>query len=313
MATVSFRSAVSSASRSLPLARSATVLPQRHYASPSTSSKPSKSAKGAKAAPVLAPSLEEWELPEIHLGPDHINRYRNHYDETLTSDLLYMTYDHRLARKKSTPAPAPAPVDPYTANLSPKQENRRPKARAITHATLPELESVIIHTMVKEAIGNKQHLLNAIMALRAISGEAPGGGGRPGEGVQVVKARVGAAQWKLREGMPIAAKVELKGEAMYAFLQSLVDFVLPRLREYPGVPIRPFQGTHLKSHMLGPVVGFGLPSIAMGLFPQIEGNIDMYPRLHGFHLTFKTNQKGEHAQMHARTLLSGFRVPFYRQ
>lgn len=307
MATTSFRSAVSSASRSLPLARSVIVLPQRHYASPSTSS------KSSKAAPVLPPSSEEWELPEIHLGPDHPNRYRNHYEETLTSDLLYMTYDHRLARKKSTPTPPPAPVDPYTANISPKQENKRPKARAITHATLPELESVIIHTMVKEAIGNKQHLLNAIMALRAISGEAPGGGGRPGAGVQVVKARVGAAQWKLREGMPIAAKVELKGEAMYSFLQSLVDFVLPRLREYPGVPIRPFQGTHLKSHMLGPVVGFGLPSIAMGLFPQIEGNIDMYPRLHGFHLTFKTNQKGEHAQMHARTLLSGFRVPFYRQ
>lgn len=132
------------------------------------------------------------------------------------------------------------------------------------------------------------------------------------DGVQVIKAKVGAANWKLREGMPIACKVELKGDAMYDFLQSLVDFVLPRMREYPGVPIAPFAGYN-KSHLYGPVVSFGFPPAAMGLFPQIEANIDSYPKLHGFHVYCKTNLKGDHAMMWGRNLLSGFRVPFYRQ
>lgn len=131
------------------------------------------------------------------------------------------------------------------------------------------------------------------------------------DGVQVLKAKVGAAPWKLREGMPVACKVELKGDAMYDFLQSLVDFVLPRMREYPGVPIGPFVGLN-RPHLYGPVVGFGFPPAAMGLFPQIETNIDAYPKLHGFHVQCRTNLKGDHALMWGRNLLSGFRVPFYR-
>jgi large subunit ribosomal protein L5 len=227
---------------------------------------------------------------------------------------MYMTYNHRLTYKKPREPEPPKPLTPYEANRAPAQVNLRPRAKAITYATIPKLESIIIHSMVKEAITNKQQLLNVIMALRAITGEAPGGGGRDAStGVQVVRAKQGAAAWKLREGMPVAAKVELKGDAMYDFVQSLVDFVLPRLREYPGVPIAPVSGSHLKSNMIGSVVSFGLPPIAMGLFPQIEGNIDAYPRLHGFHMYFKTNMKGEHAEMWARNLLTGFRVPFYRQ
>jgi len=168
--------------------------------------------------------------------------------------------------------------------------------------------------MVKEAVGNKQNLLSAIMALRAISGEAPNGGGRSGSsGVQVVLARTGAAAWRVRVGMPVAAKVEMKGDAMYDFLQSLVDFVLPRIREYPGVPLPLQSKADSTANSLAGIVAFGLPPAAMQLFPQIEANIDAYPRLHGFHMYFKTNQKGDKAEAAARAVLSGFRVPFYRR
>ena len=297
MASSSFRSIASSASRSISTSRAASTVCRRAYASK-----------------VVQPTPDDYDLPDIHLGPSHLNRYRDHFEETLSPDLLYMTYNPRLANRAARTVPEAKPLTPYEANLPPKGSSLRPRAKAITHATLPELESIRIHVMVKEAIGNKQQLLNGLMALRAISGEAPGGGGRTNSlGVEVIKAKKGAAAWKLREGMPIAVQVELKGDAMYDFIQSLVDFVLPRLRDYPGVPIAPFPGSHLKSHMLGPVVGFGLPPIAMGLFPQIEGNIDAYPRLHGFHIQFHSNQRGEHAQMWTRNLLSGFRIPFYRQ
>ena len=179
---------------------------------------------------------------------------------------------------------------------------------------MPKLESIILHTMVKEAIGNKQSLLSAIMALRAISGESKNGGGRQGSsGVQVVTSKQGAAAFKLRAGMPVAAKVELKGDAMYDFLQSMVDFVLPRIREFPGVALPPPSASRNSPSALGGVVSFGLPANAMALFPQIEANLDAYPRLHGFHMHFKTNARGDRAQEQARALLSGFRVPFYRK
>jgi large subunit ribosomal protein L5 len=258
--------------------------------------------------------VKHFILPEIRLGPTHPSRYHEHYDTTLSSDLMYMSYNHRLARK---PPKIPSPQEPmnaYEINRPQPNKAKRLQPRVITPDNIPKLDSIILHTMVKEAIGNKQHLLSAIMALRAISGEAPDGGGRSGSsGVQVVLARQGAAAWRLRSGMPVAVKVEIKGDAMYDYIQSLVDFVLPRIREYPGVPLPLQAKADSTANSLAGIVSFGLPPAAMQLFPQIEANIDAYPRLHGFHMYFKTNQKGDKAEAAARALLSGFRVPFYRR
>jgi large subunit ribosomal protein L5 len=166
--------------------------------------------------------------------------------------------------------------------------------------------------MAKEAVANKNNLLGAVMALRCISGKSAGGAGRGGSGVEIVRARTGAAEWKLRAGMPVAAKVELKGDDMYDFLQSLVEFVLPRMREYPGIPISSVSTVN-KSHLWGPTVAFGFPPEAMALFPQIEANIDSYARLHGFHVYCNTNLKGDHALLWGRNLMTGFKIPFYRK
>ena len=269
------------------------------------------------ATPSSTPS-PEWTLPEIHLGQTHPSRYQDHYDQTISSDLLYMTYNHRLAQTPPPSLPLPPPQTPYELNrptpLPRGNRAARPNPRLVTPDTMPKLESITLHTMVKEAIGNKQTLLSAIMALRAISGETANGGGISGStGVQVVVSRSGAAAFKLRAGMPVAVKVEIRGAGMYDFIQSLVDFVLPRIREYPGVPL-PLAGTSKTSpSALGGVVSMGLPSTAMALFPQIEANLDAYPRLHGFHMYFKTNTRGDRAQENARVLLSGFRIPFYRR
>lgn len=100
---------------------------------------------------------------------------------------------------------------------------------------------------------------------------------------------------------------------MYDFIQSLVDFVFPRIREFPGIPLPPASASRTSPSAVGGVVAFGLSSNAMSLFPQIEANLDSYPRLHGFHMYFKTTAKGERAQEQARALLSGFRIPFYRR
>lgn len=167
--------------------------------------------------------------------------------------------------------------------------------------------------MVKEAIGSKPQLLPAIMAFRAISGETLGGGGRNSRGVQIVTSKKGAAAFKLRAGMPVGVKVELRGEAMWSFLATLVDFVLPRVRDWPGVPLPPTSANKLSPSATSGVVAFGLESSAMALFPQISGNLDMWPRMHGMHVQVETTARGKDAQMRARALLSGLGVPFHRR
>ncbi|GFZ42617.1 hypothetical protein JCM24511_00334 [Saitozyma sp. JCM 24511] len=280
------------------------LIPSRGYATPSPSPSPSSS--------------PDWSLPEIHVGQTHPSRYGEHYDDTLSSDLLYMTYNHRLAHATPAATPVPEPRTPYELNrpqpLPRGNRPARPSAKVVRPDTIPRLESITIHTMVKEAIGNKQALLSAIMALRAISGETANGGGRSGSsGVQVVISRSGAAAFKLRAGMPVAAKVEIKGPAMYDFIQSLVDFVLPRIREFPGFALPSASAAKTSPSALGGVVSMGLPATAMALFPQVEANLDAYPRLHGFHMYFKTDARGESAQENARALLSGFRIPFHKR
>lgn len=306
---MSLRSAVTSAasaSRVLRPSAPAVLLPARH-ASSSTAS-----------------TTDDWTVPEIRLGQTRPSRYGEHYNQTLASDMLYMTYNHRSAaafdaaaeRAAARAGDAPPLVTGYEANR-PVQNPRggrpqQPVNRAISPDLVPRLESITIHTMVKEAIGTKQALLNAIMALRAVSGESQRGGGRSSSGVEVLRARKGAASWKLRKGMPIATKVEIKGEPMYDFIQSLVDFVLPRVRDYPGVKLPNASASRNSPSALSGTVAMGLPAAAMGLFPQIEASLDSYPRLHGFDVVFKTNLRGRDSQEHARALLSGFRIPFTR-
>lgn len=306
---MSFRTAVASASRSA-----------HRVGSVRAASTSAASSSASTSTP------KPWEEAHIHVGQTHYSRYHEHYDTTLATDIAYMTYNHRatataeaaLAKAASEKATAPVFKTGYESNRpNPAQLGNRPLrpfTKPITSDTVPQLESITLHTMVKEAIGNKQALLSAIMAFRAISGETQQGGGRKGSsGVQVVVARKGAARWKLRSGMPVSAKVELRGEAMYDFIQSLVDFVLPRLREFPGFMLPPQSASKTSPSALAGVVSVGLPPAAMPFFPQIEGNIDAYNKMHGMHIHFKTNQKGRDGQEHARALLSGFRIPFNKK
>ena len=223
-----------------------------------------------------------------------------------------MNYDHRLARVPKRPLPQSRDMTPYEANQTRPMANLPQKAQSLSHENIPRLEKITLHVMNKRAVQSKHYLLPTIMALRVISGESRDGGGKSNStGVQVIKSRTGAANWKLREGMPISAAVEMKGEAMYDFVQCLVDFVMPRLREFQGVLIQPAPSPRYRNSTSG-TVQFGFDSAAMGLFPQIEASIDQYPQLTGFNVHFHTNCQGPRAQAMARTLLSGFRIPFHR-
>jgi len=256
---------------------------------------------------------------DIVLRDTHASRLGDHYHTTLQDDLMYMTYQHELG-----PRPPPRhirltydPEDPYTRfrNNPPVGGSKVGKKPAppTTADNVVRLERIQIHTMVKEAVLSRQNLLGAIMALRALSGETLRGGGVHGaDGVQIIKGVKSIAGWT-RVGTPLGAKVDLKGHAMYEFLGTLTEFVLPRLREFNGLPLPPPSASLETPAGVSGVVSFGLAPEAMGLFPQIEVNLDAYPKPYGMHIHFVTSATGIGAQSKARQLLSGFQIPFARR
>ena len=246
-------------------------------------------------------------IPPVHIqiGPTHVSRLTDHYRNTLAHDLLYLHYSH-----SHTP-------HVFDANQQPAslKGNRplRPSSVLNSAESVTRLERIILHTMVKEAVTNKNTLTSAAMGFKALSGESYHGGGRSNSlGVQFIQSKSGVAEFKVRAGLQIATQVELRGEKMWEFVGSLVDFVLPKLRDFRGIPMPPPSSSSTSPSAVSGVVAFGLPPTAMSLFPQIEVNVDAYPRLHGFHMQFVTNARGKGAQDRARALLSGLRIPFVR-
>jgi large subunit ribosomal protein L5 len=151
------------------------------------------------------------------------------------------------------------------------------------------------------------------MGLRALSGATrEGGGHHTAEGVQIVKGKKAEAGW-IRPGLPCGVKAEMKGEMMWTFLSTLSTFVLPRLKDFAGFKLPPPSANPHSPSAVSGVVSIGLPPHAMALFPQIEVNVDSYPKMLGFHIHFITNARGIGAQTQARQLLSGFQIPFARR
>lgn len=246
-------------------------------------------------------------------------RLRDHYYSTLQDDLMYMSYTH-----ESGPRPPPRevrlrfdPNDPYSKNRlnTPVGGDRLGKKPAppTTAENVVKLDRIVLHTMMKDAISNRSVLLNAIASFRAISGETDHGGGRhSAAGVQIVKGKKSVSGW-VRPGLPLGVKVELKGPQMYNFIATLSEFVLPRFREFPGIVLPPSSSNMQTPSGVAGVVSFGLPPEALGLFPQIEVNLEAYPKTHGMHIHFITNAEGQGAQNKARALVSGFQIPFSRK
>lgn len=209
------------------------------------------------------------------------------------------------------------PADPYVKlrhnpPVGGSQVGKKP-APPCTSTNVVRLERIQLHTMVKEALGNKSHLLGALMQMRALTGETFQGGGKHAvQGVQIVKGKKSVGGW-LRPGVPCGVKVDLRGQSMYDFLGTLIEFVLPRLREFNGILLPPSSSSVNTPAGVSGVVSFGLPANAMVFFPQIEINVDAYPKLFGMHIHFITNARGIGAQEKARALVSGFQIPFARR
>src|SRR5438046_1863850 len=97
---------------------------------------------------------------------------------------------------------------------------------------VPGVEKVVLNIGLGEAIANGRAIDAAAADLKIITGQAP----------IIIRARRSVAAFKLREGMPIGAKVTLRGTRMFEFLDKLLNIALPRIRDFRGVDPRAFDG-----------------------------------------------------------------------
>jgi large subunit ribosomal protein L5 len=134
---------------------------------------------------------------------------------------------------------------------------------------IPRLEKVVINMSVGDAIANPKTLDAAVAELTAISGQKP----------VVTKAKKSIAAFKLREGMNIGAKVTLRGARMYVFLDKLFNVVLPRIRDFRGLPARSFDGRG----------NYNLGLREQLVFPEI--NYDKIDKTRGMDITIVTTAK----------------------
>ena len=134
---------------------------------------------------------------------------------------------------------------------------------------IPKLDKVVLNMSLTDAITNSKALDLAVAELVAITGQKP----------VVTKAKKSIAAFKLREGMNIGAKVTLRGERMYVFLDKLFNIVLPRIRDFRGLSPKSFDGRG----------NYNLGLKEQLVFPEI--NYDKVDKARGMDITIVTTAK----------------------
>jgi large subunit ribosomal protein L5 len=125
---------------------------------------------------------------------------------------------------------------------------------------IPRVEKVILNMGLGEAVANPKILDGAVEELSAIAGQK----------AVVTKAKKSIATYKLRTGMPIGARVTLRGDRMYEFLDRLINIALPRVRDFRGVSTKAFDGRGnytlgVRDHFIFPEIDYAKTDKSKGL------------------------------------------------
>ena len=150
---------------------------------------------------------------------------------------------------------------------------------------LPKLSKIVINMGLGDCKDNAKALENAVEELGQISGQKP----------LVIAARKSIANFKLREGMNVGAKVTLRGQRMEEFFDKLVSIALPRVRDFRGVSSKAFDGRG----------NYALGVREQLIFPEI--NYDKVEKIRGMEMIFVTTA---HTDEEAKELLSLLGMPF---
>jgi len=150
---------------------------------------------------------------------------------------------------------------------------------------VPRLQKVVINMGLGAAVGNPKIIDSAVEDMRSLSGQKP----------VVTRARKSIATFKLRENLPIGVMVTLRAERMWEFLDRLISFSLPRVRDFKGVSVKGFDGKG---------------NYTMGLREQIifpEIDYDKIDVVKGMNISFVTSARTDEE---GRALLQELGIPF---
>ena len=203
----------------------------------------------------------------------------------------------KAAKGEKKPAKEATPKRPRTpkpADYTPRMKERYAKEiraklkdefKYTNEMQIPRLEKIVLNMGVGEATADSKKLTSAVEALTAIAGQKP----------VTTKARKSIAAFKLREGMSIGAKVTLRKDQMYEFLDRLVTIALPRVKDFRGLNGKSFDGRGnyamgIKEHIV---------------FPEI--NYDQIDQVWGLDIVVCTTARTD---VEAKALLKEFDFPF---
>ena len=150
---------------------------------------------------------------------------------------------------------------------------------------IPKIDKIVINMGLGDCKDNPKALEAAVKELEAITGQK----------AITTKAKKSIANFKLREGMNIGAKVTLRGERMYEFMDKLMNIALPRVRDFHGVSDKAFDGRG----------NYALGIREQLLFPEIE--YDKVEKVRGMEMIFVTTA---HTDEECKELLRGMGMPF---
>ncbi|MBX7227673.1 MAG: 50S ribosomal protein L5 [Chitinophagales bacterium] len=153
---------------------------------------------------------------------------------------------------------------------------------------VPKLQKICINQGIGQAVSDKKMVDNAIEEMSNIAGQR----------AVATKSKKAISNFKLRENMPIGARVTLRGDRMYEFLDRLVSVALPQVRDFKGVNDKAFDGRG----------NYTLGITEQIIFPEI--NIDKINRISGMDITFVTTAKKDDE---AHALLSMLGIPFKKK
>ncbi len=150
---------------------------------------------------------------------------------------------------------------------------------------VPRFEKIVVNMGVGEAATDSKAIDGAVNDLRIITGQQP----------MITRARKSIASFKLRAGMPIGAKVTLRGDRMWEFFDRLISTAIPRIRDFRGISPKSFDGRG----------NYSMGVTDQAIFPEIE--FDQVDKVRGMDITFVTTAKTDEE---AKALLEAFNFPF---
>ncbi len=191
----------------------------------------------------------------------------------------------RLEDVKGEPAPKPRLYDFYREQVVPAMMKRFNYSSIME---VPKLEKICLNMGIGEAAQDLKLLQSAVNELELISGQRP----------VVTRAKKAISNFKLRQGMPIGAMVNLRRARMYEFLDRFINIASPRIRDFRGFSDKSFDGRG----------NYSIGIKEQIIFPEID--VDKVSKIGGLDITFVVRSKSDEESL---ALLQEFGFPFRKR